>query len=807
MTHYKSGLSLQLIAYSVISVTFSLLLAGTALDYLHRDIHNRTAIQQTEKAFAVLEHRVKSIEKLLFETSEPVSRSQGIIAALNLINGYQDIDDYVPLIFDEEKKRLSGELLKHIKASRISQLTLYDFNGDLTAFAYWGGDSFRYGFKSYEGSRPVIKIAVDSDSTIQKWETGELPGVISPSKQEVNKRDSFVLRAGESGCKIVGQQLVMSFSRVILRYHPDGKYKPIGSLEAAYSLDKELLEDISTQAQARFAMSLSSDAYVNAPDDLGSLHILPSGVASFAQIGVHETKWLDHDQYFIHAHQLPADNGMIYFLSLLPKSDLLAAIHDTRVVLFVIFIVAALLTISLGVFWLGRSITKPLEQLVDQAKRIEDGDYSEIPIDQSKNEIGILSKALDKVVNAVKARETDLLYSRNELNQEVEERKRIQRYLGEILDAMPSVVVGINNEGVITHWNRHASEATGRSIAEVIGQPVEKHLGMLKGYLEEVHEAASTGAKLKLSRVSYGHRGERRHADVLVYPLSSSGTEGAVIRVDDITERVNMEEMMAQTEKMLSVGGLAGGMAHELNNPLGGMVQGIQNVQRRLSPDLAKNRSAASRIGITLEQMQQYFSDREINKVLDSIANAGERASMIVNNMLRFTRKSEMTFQLVNMTDLIDETIELAEVDYDLKKKYDFRKITIERKYQKDMRPVNCIPGEIQQVILNLIRNTAQAFASNNHESDHALITLYAKQDSGKFYLEIEDNGPGINEQTKKRIFEPFFTTKAPGEGTGLGLSVSYYIIHDEHHGEMNVESTLGKGTKFSIMIPSKADA
>jgi len=95
---------------------------------------------------------------------------------------------------------------------------------------------------------------------------------------------------------------------------------------------------------------------------------------------------------------------------------------------------------------------------------------------------------------------------------------------------------------------------------------------------------------------------------------------------------------MVQSEKMLSVGGLAGGMAHELNSPLGGMVQGIQNIRRRFSTELTKNTETASQLGIKIEQLQQYISNRQIDKLLDSIAKAVERAGSIVNNMLRYSR-------------------------------------------------------------------------------------------------------------------------------------------------------------------------
>jgi PAS domain S-box-containing protein len=389
-----------------------------------------------------------------------------------------------------------------------------------------------------------------------------------------------------------------------------------------------------------------------------------------------------------------------------------------------------------------------------------------------------------------------------ERRQAESEREQLHSYVNEVLDSMPSIVAGLDNTGHITHWNRQAAQLSGFTVEQALGQPISKPLPMLSTKVNELIDAVTTGKKLKLSRMSYQHNDETHYADILLYPLKLVGIEGAVLRIDDVTEQTRMEEMMVQTEKMLSVGGLAGGMAHELNNPIGGMVQGIQNIRRRLSTSVSKNTETASRIGISLEQLQQYMSERGVDKLFETVANAGERASGIVNNMLRFSRKSEMTYQTIQVGELLDQTVALAAVDYDLTKQYDFRAIIIERDYQEGLPPFECIPGELQQVILNLLRNAAQAFSEQPQAAGPPCITLRTREAHGQLEITVEDNGPGMDEMTATRAFEPFFSTKPPGQGTGLGLSVSYYIIHDEHSGEMKVNSTPGNGAKFTITLP-----
>jgi signal transduction histidine kinase len=289
------------------------------------------------------------------------------------------------------------------------------------------------------------------------------------------------------------------------------------------------------------------------------------------------------------------------------------------------------------------------------------------------------------------------------------------------------------------------------------------------------------------------------HVDVTVYPLEMDQAQGAVVRIDNVSERVRLEEMMIQSEKMVSLGGLAAGMAHEINNPLAGILQNAQVIRNRVSPELRANRAVAEGLGLDMNLVHDYFENRGCLRMMDSIMESGHRAARIVENMLSFSRKSNVHMANVDLCALLDRTVELAANDYDLKKQYDFRKIRIERDYEPDIPFVPCEESKIQQVFFNLIRNGAQAMASKQAEA--CFVLRVRKQDDG-VRVEIADNGPGMSEEMRKRIFEPFFTTKKVGEGTGLGLSVSYFIVVENHGGTMEVESVPGQGTTFVLTLP-----
>jgi signal transduction histidine kinase len=273
------------------------------------------------------------------------------------------------------------------------------------------------------------------------------------------------------------------------------------------------------------------------------------------------------------------------------------------------------------------------------------------------------------------------------------------------------------------------------------------------------------------------------------------------VRIDDVTERVRMEETMVQTEKMMSVGGLAAGMAHEINNPLGVLAQGCQNLLRRVSDEIPANRAAAEELGLDLGLMRAYLERRGFYRFLTGMQEATARASHIVSDMLAYSRRSASSFVQVDLADLLEEVLRLAGHDYDLKTSYDFRRIRIDRDYTSGPFDVSGDRTAIEQVILNLLRNAAQAMALSPSGRDPA-IWLRLRDEGDRVRLEVEDNGPGMTEEVRRRLFEPFFTTKPVGVGTGLGLSVAYFIVTEQHRGTMEAVSAPGEGARFIIRLP-----
>jgi signal transduction histidine kinase len=286
-------------------------------------------------------------------------------------------------------------------------------------------------------------------------------------------------------------------------------------------------------------------------------------------------------------------------------------------------------------------------------------------------------------------------------------------------------------------------------------------------------------------------------------------------------DKAQAEMLMRQSAKMASVGRLAAGIAHEINNPLSAMMQSAQMLQIACDTQRPSTCERLQACGIDPDGLERYLKERDIHEYLEGIRSAGERAATIVSNLLSFSYKSSQT-SLYDLNVLVERALGLAATDYNLKEKYDFREIQIVRDLTPDLPQVLCDSQQIQQVVLNLVHNAARgmeekkmAVQGSNDRAYHPRLTLRTAlvkdaragenplDPSGHMVrLEVEDNGPGLPEATQAQLFEPFFTTRGEGEGTGLGLWLAWSIIVEQHQGRIWGEPGPEEGARFVIELP-----
>ncbi|AZE91006.1 sensor histidine kinase [Pseudomonas orientalis] len=501
------------------------------------------------------------------------------------------------------------------------------------------------------------------------------------------------------------------------------------------------------------------------------------------------------------------------------------------------------LTASLGILifsvllWLviarqiKRLITRPIHELEELSRQVtREENYALRAGPGNHDEIGSLAEAFNTMLSRIEAREQQLKRARDDsqaaydqaqglaeetrhtnrkLELEVQVRSKIekkltgfQNYLNSIIDSMPSALIALDEQLYVTQWNQEATALSGTRLDEALNQPIYLAFQPLKPYLPQIKATVEQHTVERIERVTWIKDDEPKHYALTFYPLMGGAGRGVVIRIDDITQRLSLEEMMVQSEKMLSVGGLAAGMAHEINNPLGAILHNVQNIRRRLSPDLPKNLEHAEQAGIELDLVNRYLHSREVPQLLDGIQQAGARAAKIVTHMLSFSRRSNRQMAPCDLPALIDQAVEIAGNDFDLAIGFDFKGQAITRQFDPQLGPVPGTANELEQVLLNLLKNAAQAIHLREDGSEPGRIILRTRLNPPWAEIQVEDNGIGMSENVRKRTFEPFFTTKEIGQGTGLGLSVSYFIITNNHKGQMEVHSTLGQGTCFTLRLP-----
>lgn len=328
--------------------------------------------------------------------------------------------------------------------------------------------------------------------------------------------------------------------------------------------------------------------------------------------------------------------------------------------------------------------------------------------------------------------------------------------LSALIDGLRDGVVLLDREG-----NVLAGNPAGRALLDTL-EPAE-----LRAVLTTVHQALDRGEPSALELTAPGDR--TRHIAISAAPIvDDTGQPAAALALHDATEETLIRERLFQSEKMASVGQLVSGVAHELNNPLTGISGFAQLLLAR---------------GL----------DPERERHVTTIYEEAERASKIVQNLLSFARRRPPAKSEVDLNVLIQRVLELR--DYDLR----VHDIEVQRSFTEPLPACLADPHQIQQVLLNVITNAEHAIRAGGRPG---LLQIATMASGDRVRVVIADNGTGIADEHRRRLFDPFFTTKPVGEGTGLGLTISYGII-EEHGGRIEADNTADGGAVFTIDLPA----
>jgi PAS domain S-box-containing protein len=407
------------------------------------------------------------------------------------------------------------------------------------------------------------------------------------------------------------------------------------------------------------------------------------------------------------------------------------------------------------------AITKPIKKLIEGVQSAAVGDFSKTIDVPGQFEFSQLVQAYNQMLSSL---------------------KKSEEHLRKIFYAADDAIMTTDREGRITLWSESSERMFGYGKDQVVGRDLSTlHSPKVKpDLIRQMQESAMKKGRWQGEIVYSNSKGHSIDGWCVMTTLTEETGEiiGYLSVVRDMTEKKQMEMQLIQADKMASLGELAAGVAHEINNPLTGILSNAEFLQEEV-PDES-------------EEQQE-----EIREIVEN----SQRIKTIVQDLLNFSRQRDSkTYTTLDISSVITSSLNLTEHQIQLDR------IKIVKEIGDALPPVRGSFNQIEQVFINLLSNARYALNQkypDPHEDKTLLIRTDQMEENGRKYVRVEfhDRGIGIPEENLEKIFNPFYTSKEQGQGTGLGLSISFNIIQ-EHKGTIRFESKEGEYTKVTVDLP-----
>jgi PAS domain S-box-containing protein len=439
------------------------------------------------------------------------------------------------------------------------------------------------------------------------------------------------------------------------------------------------------------------------------------------------------------------------------------------------------------------------------------------PGDTSRDEIELKNGVfLDRYSSPV-VDNNGVYYGRIWTFRDITERKRNEDVLQQLsltVEQSPVSVVITDPQGNISYVNRKFSDCTGYSREEVVG----KNPRILNSGRSSPEHYRNLWATITQGKVWHGEFCNKKKNGEIYWDVSSitpiTDPKGAITHFlaikEDITERRALESQLRHAQKLEGIGQLAAGIAHEINTPTQFVTDNLtflrdswQSTHELLEQYRKAIRDAAPMLppgtAAALQQAEQScdlaFIAAEVPRAIDQSLDGALRVARIVRAMKEFSHPDSADKTATDLNKAIESTVTVARNEW----KYVSELVT---EFDAALPPVVCYPGDINQVVLNLIVNAAHAIKEKVHDGEKGRITVGTRIRGECAEIFVADTGKGIPEAIQTRVFDPFFTTKEVGKGTGQGLALAYTVVVKKHAGKIWFETKLGQGTTFFITLP-----
>ena len=396
----------------------------------------------------------------------------------------------------------------------------------------------------------------------------------------------------------------------------------------------------------------------------------------------------------------------------------------------------------------------------------------------------VRARRSNKALTEIKATLEERVAERTRDLQETAEQLRTREaYITSIVNSMPVMLIGINEQLEVTQWNRTAEEISGRPYADVVGKNLWKAYPAITLSEDQVRSVLTSGETLQLKHTQRG----QYSFDMTLYRLQGHDDTGIVILISDITKQVNAERKVAERDKLSALGELASAMAYDISLPINTIVQHVSDARQRIE-------------ATDLGPVQDFLL-----KEVDVVRRSAGQATAIAQNLLDLSRSYRNTRQLAEIPALMDQSIKLATDLFNDTDGLAFGDVEIKRHYADPLPAVQCFPDELVQVFTRLLRSSFYALKAKPAEAaTRPAITIEVGEFVDSLWIKVSHRGQCLNADEQVEIFEPYFTvaSETTAYAAEQRLSYSYFIVTEHHRGHMSVTSNEEFGTCFNIQLP-----
>lgn len=693
-------------------ITFTLFLVIVAIGLTGILVLNNVEKQNIDEADIKINDTLtgvkKDLEKLKVEYKDKVNafaNTDRIALPVYILERYKNYDYFTPSVIEELKESILESTLLYNLALDFDEAQVRSINHELIVAVK----------DQRQISESLILNQIDS---------------YKENKEAVMflKDDNKLLLQAEAPIMWKNQEVAY----LILKKYIDQNY--LSSLQKAQGISISITADNNT---------LTTTMGQSLPDNVYSVN---------NSEGIIRNVNVKGEKYNFGYHDLNIGNvdnsAVIVGLSMRPTAARLSQTRNN----FIIALMISIFVIFILVSFYAHKLTKPVKDIIAATEKLKEGNLKNKIKYESKDELGKMVTKFNDMADSMQKYRDDLF--------------ELKEFQENILESIKEAMIVIDRSNKIQSMNAAMEQYLFKSKEFYLKSKIH-NLEIFKNLDSSFWDVIENDEKYTIKEYTINNKNKSHIFNLRIYPLNNNyQLTGAVIILEEITQKVELEKQLLLNDKLSSIGRFTAGIAHEINNPI-------------------------STISNFVETILYDEENKEKIEYLNNIRSETDRISSIVNGLLNFSRQSKSEFGLVEIREVIELSLKICHYQKN------YKEFEIVKEYPETTPYIMGNFNQLQQVFINIITNAFQSMQKG--DKLNILVKITAEQNVLKIIF--KDNGIGIEPQYLQKIFDPFFTTRNEGKGVGLGLSISYGIIKN-HGGDIIVESEVGKGSTFIVSLP-----